>query len=159
MKVYTGIGSNLGNRFSNIKKAVSLIGKKCKILKISPIYETEPIGYKNQPWFLNCVVKIEAKIKPLELLHFLKSIEIKMKREKTIKNGPRIIDLDILFYGNKLINSKELIIPHPRLRKRLFVLEPLCEISPNLVHPKLKKTVRELKNKIKNQKISLARMA
>ena len=144
VKAYIGIGSNLGNKEENIRKAISLIKGKCKILKISSLYETEPIGHKEQDWFLNCAIEIGTKLKPQELLEFLLSIEKNLGRVRTIKNGPRTIDLDILFYGNKTINEDNLIVPHPRLHERLFILEPLKEICPNFVHTVLNKSIDEL---------------
>ena len=144
VNVFIGIGSNLGDKEKNIKRAVNLLKDKCKILKISSFYETEPVGYKEQDWFLNCALKLETILKPKELLEFLQSIEKKLKRTRTIKNGPRTIDLDILFYDDKVIQQKNLIVPHPRLHKRLFVLEPLEEIAPDFVHPVLKKSIRKL---------------
>ncbi len=151
-KVHIGIGSNLGNKASNIKKSIKLLETKSRLKKISPFYETEPVGYGNQEWFINCVVKIETDLAPFELLEFLKSIEKTLKRKKTVRFGPRTIDLDILFYDDKIINKKNLIIPHPRMHERLFVLQPLSDLSPKLTHPKLKKTTKELRNKIKNSK-------
>ena len=142
--VFIGIGSNIWNKEENIRKAIGSIKEKCKILRISSLYETEPIGYKKQNWFLNCAIEIETEFEPLELLNFLQSIEKKMGRVKTIKNGPRIIDLDILFYDNKVINEKGLAVPHPRLHERLFVLEPLKEIAPEFVHPVLNKSIKEI---------------
>lgn len=161
-KVYLGIGSNVGNKLINIKKAVNHLKKNLKIKKTSPIYRTEPIGYKHQEWFLNCVVEAETGKKPLALLDFLKSIERKLRRKKTFRNGPRTIDIDIIFYGDRIIKTKNLQIPHPRMHKRLFVLEPLNKINSNIVHTKFKKTVKELKNelksKIKNQKMILCKI-
>ena len=151
-KSYIGIGSNLGNKHKNIKKAISLLEEKAKIVKISPVYETEPVGYKKQEWFLNCCAKVKTEFSPLNLLRFLKSIEKTMKRKKTVRFGPRTIDLDILFYNNKIINKRNLVIPHPRLHERLFVLEPLSKIAPGFVHPKLKKNILELRNKLKKRK-------
>ena len=142
--VFIGIGSNIWNKEENIRKAICSIKEKCKILRISSLYETEPIGYKKQNWFLNCAIEIETEFEPLELLNFLQSIEKKMGRVKTIKNGPRIIDLDILFYDNKVINEKGLAVPHPRLHERLFVLEPLKEMAPDFVHPVLNKSIKEI---------------
>ena len=150
-KVYLALGSNVGNKLSNIKKAINHIKKSLKIKKISPIYKTEPVGYKKQDWFLNCVVEAETDKKPLELLAFLKSIERKLKRKRTIRYGPRIIDIDILFYDDKIIKSKNLQIPHPRMHKRLFVLMPFSKINPSFIHPKYKRTIMELKNKLKNK--------
>ena len=143
-EAYIGIGSNLGNKAENIRKAINLIEEKCKILKASPLFETEPMYYKNQDRFLNCATKIETELKPQELLAFLLSVEKKFGRVRTIKNGPRTVDLDILFYGGEIIKSNNLIIPHPRLHERLFVLEPLKEICPDFVHPVLRKSISEL---------------
>ena len=151
-KIYLGFGSNLGNKLSNIKKAINYIKKDLKITKISPIYKTEPVGYKRQNWFLNCAAEAETSSKPLKLFAFLKSTEKKLKREKTFRNGPRTIDIDLLFYDNRIISSKKLQVPHPRMHKRLFVLEPLSGINPNFIHPKYKKTILELKNKLKDKK-------
>ncbi len=144
VEVYLGLGSNLGNKKANINKTINFLKEKANILKVSSLYDTEPVGYKNQDRFLNCIVKIQTRLKPEELLLFLKSIERKLKRIVTIRNGPRTIDLDIIFYGNKIIKIDNLIIPHPRLHKRLFVLGPLNELCPDFIHPILKKSVREL---------------
>lgn len=143
-EVFIGIGSNLGDKEQNVRKAISFINEKCKILKMSSLYETEPVGYKEQEWFLNCAIKAETKLEPDELLDFLQSIEKRLGRAKTIKNGPRTIDLDILFYADKKINKPELVIPHPRLHERLFVLAPLKEICPDFIHPISKKSIDEL---------------
>ena len=148
--VFIGIGSNIGNKEENIRSSIKLMKKKCRILKTSSLYETEPVGYKEQDWFLNCAIEAETKIEPLELLEFLKSIEKNIGRVKEIKNGPRIIDMDILFYDDKIINESELIIPHPRLHERLFVLEPLKEIAPELVHPVFGKSIGEIYSEAKN---------
>lgn len=147
--VFIGIGSNIGDREENIRKAISLIKEKCKILKMSPLYETEPVGYRKQGWFLNCAVKVKTDLKPQKLLEFLQSIEKRLGRVRTIKNGPRTIDLDILFYGKKIINEDNLIVPHPRLHERLFVLEPLNDICPDFVHPILKKSIKGLYSVVK----------
>ncbi len=157
-RVYLGFGSNLGNKLSNIKKAIKFIKKASKIKKISPIYRTEPVGYKKQDWFLNCVVEAETGLHPLKLLSFLKSIEKKLKRKKTVKNGPRTIDIDILFYGDKIVKTEKLEIPHPRMHKRLFVLEPLSKLNCDLIHPKLKKSIKELRKNLKSKnKVTLYR--
>ena len=156
-KAYIGIGSNLGNRLLNIQKSVNLLKKHARIIKKSPIYSTEPVGFRNQGWFLNCVIKISTDLAPMKLLVLLKGIEKKLKRKKAIRNGPRTIDLDILFYDDKIIKSSSLTIPHPRMHKRLFVLEPLSKISHGLLHP-LKKTAREIKEKLKSKdKVKLFR--
>lgn len=139
--VYIGIGSNLGDREKNINGALNLLKENCKIIKGSSLYETEPVGIKGQDLFLNGVVEIETELSPKELLLFLQSIEKKLKRVRVIKNGPRTIDLDILFYGSKVINEPDLTVPHPRLHERLFVLMPLEEIAPGFIHPALKKSI------------------
>lgn len=148
--VYIGLGSNLGDKEYNIKKSIDLIKEKCKILEISQLYKTEPVGYKNQDKFLNCAIKIKTELKPIELLGFLQSIEKRLGRIITIKNGPRTIDLDILFYDDKIIKTKNLTIPHSRLHQRLFVLEPLEDISPNFIHPVLRKSIKELVSDLRN---------
>lgn len=144
MRTYIGIGSNLGDRKKNIENAIAMLGEKCMMIRCSSLYETEPVGFNDQPWFLNCVVEIDTDIEPLVLLGFLQGIEQKLKRVRTIKNGPRTIDLDILCYGNHLINNERLIVPHPRLHERLFVLEPFNEINPAFIHPVLKQSIRDL---------------
>ncbi|MBW2989242.1 2-amino-4-hydroxy-6-hydroxymethyldihydropteridine diphosphokinase [Candidatus Woesearchaeota archaeon] len=150
-EAYIGIGSNMGDKERNIREAIELIREKCRVIKVSSFYETEPVGHKEQGWFLNCAARIETELKARELLLFLQSIEKKLKRVKTVKNGPRTIDLDILFYGWEVIKEKDLIVPHPRLHKRGFVLEPLKELNPALVHPILKKNVRELFDEVKEK--------
>ncbi|MDI6640921.1 MAG: 2-amino-4-hydroxy-6-hydroxymethyldihydropteridine diphosphokinase [Elusimicrobiota bacterium] len=132
---YIGVGSNIGNRKKNILLAKELLEnqQKIKIVMCSSIYETAPWGYKNQPKFLNAVWKIKTELSPEELLKLLKSIEKKLGRTQTVRWGPRKIDLDILFYGNRKLNKKNLKIPHPEIFNRDFVLKPLYEIAPKLV--------------------------
>jgi len=142
--VYIGIGSNLGDKEAHIKKAIARLGKKSSIRRTSSLYKTEPVGYSEQDWFLNCVVEIETCEMPRDLLVFLLTIEATMGRIRTFKNSPRIIDLDILLYDDLVINEKGLVIPHPRLHERLFVLVPLNEISPKLIHPVFGKSVEEI---------------
>ena len=150
-EAYIALGSNLGNKEENIRRAINLVREKCNILDFSSIYETEPIGYKEQDSFLNCVVKVETDLEPKELLDFVLSIEKRLGRVRTFKNAPRIIDLDILFYENKVINYNGLIIPHPRLHERAFVLEPIKEISGNLIHPVLKNSIMEIHKNLKSK--------
>ena len=152
VKVYLGLGSNLRNKKRNIEKAIYFLKEKCKILKMSSLYKTEPVGYKNQDWFLNCVVELETELQPEELLLLIKSIEKKLKRIKEIKNGPRTIDLDILFYGNRIIKKYNLKIPHPRLHKRLFVLKPFNEINPDFMHTVLKKSIKNIMKNLHSKK-------
>lgn len=142
---FIGIGSNLGRRKENIKFALKLLKKHgIKILKVSTIIETEPYGLKEQPKFLNCVASVETTLNPSQLLKTLLSIENELGRVRTVKWGPRTIDLDILFYDELVIKEKGLTIPHPDLENRIFVLKPLCEIAPDFVHPTLKKTVKKM---------------
>jgi len=150
-KIYIGFGSNLGNKKNNIKSAIGLLKEKCKILKASNLYRTEPLYLKNQDWFLNAAAECLTDLEPEDLLDFLKSVEKKIGRVKTIKHGPRIIDLDILFYGDKIINEKDFIVPHPKLHERLFVLVPLNELCSEFIHPVFKKSVKELISGIKTE--------
>jgi 2-amino-4-hydroxy-6-hydroxymethyldihydropteridine diphosphokinase len=145
-----GIGSNLDDRFSNLYNSIGLLVQECHIMCISSVYETEPDGYKDQPEFLNCVAKINTELQPHQLLQELKGIEGIMGRTPSFLNGPRLIDLDILLYGNCIMQTAELTLPHPRLHERAFVLVPLCEIEPDLVHPVLHKTIKELLIELKN---------
>lgn len=132
-KIYLSLGTNLGNKKENLTHAVQLLSEKINILKTSSFYETEPVGYKDQPWFMNIVVEGITHLSPEDLLVFTQSIEQAMKRVKTIVNGPRIIDVDILLYEDVKINTETLIIPHPRMTERAFVMYPLFEISPELL--------------------------
>ncbi|MEA5096683.1 MAG: 2-amino-4-hydroxy-6-hydroxymethyldihydropteridine diphosphokinase [Sedimentibacter saalensis] len=132
-KIYLSLGTNLGNKKENLTYAVQLLSEKIDILKTSSFYETEPVGYKDQPWFMNIVVEGTTHLSPEDLLVFTQSIEQAMKRVKTIVNGPRIIDVDILLYESVKINTETLIIPHPRMTERAFVMYPLFEISPDLI--------------------------
>lgn len=145
-KVYLGLGSNLGDRISNIMRSLNSLNSHplIQIKRLSSIYETEPWGEKEQPNFLNVVIELTTLFPPKELLKFIKIIEQQIGHNKTSRWGAREIDLDILFYGNRIIESPELQIPHPLLQNRAFVLVPLNELVPSLVHPVLKKTVSEL---------------
>ncbi|MDA8106255.1 MAG: 2-amino-4-hydroxy-6-hydroxymethyldihydropteridine diphosphokinase [Nitrospiraceae bacterium] len=142
---YIGIGSNVGNRRYHCLKAVELLEQNGqKVSKISSLYETEPWGVKDQPPFINMAVEIETAFPPKKLLGLLKKIEKKMGRKKTVRWGPRVIDLDILFYDDLTVNDDDLVIPHPFMHIRAFVLEPLSEIAPEIVHPVLRKKVAAL---------------
>lgn len=135
--VFLGIGSNKGNRYEYIARAVGLIGKdeKCSIIKCSSVYETSPYGDVEQENFLNAVIEIETSYNAAELFESIKSIETLLGRKSTIKWGSREIDIDILFYNGLIYNSDELIIPHPEALKRDFVIVPMVEVAPNFVHP------------------------
>jgi len=145
-RVYIGIGSNLGMREENCKKAIKAISRiQCaRLLSKSSLYETEPLGVKEQPWFINCVVSIDTSLTPEDLLYELQMIEKKIGRTSERKWRPRIIDLDILFFNDQSISSPQLVIPHPEAYRRRFVLQPLLEIAPDFVHPVLKKTCSAL---------------
>jgi len=141
--VYLGLGSNLRNRQGNLDKALDLLAQRVRLEQVSAIYDTEPVGDAAQPRFLNLVCQVYTTLAPVELLTLAKGIEKKLGRRG--KSGaPRPIDIDILFYGDQIIETPELIIPHPRLTERQFVLVPLAEIAPDLVHPVNSKTVEEL---------------
>ncbi len=145
---YLGLGSNMGNRQDNLDKALDLLSQRLPLGQVSPIYVTEPLGNINQPRFLNLVCQIYTRLVPLELLALAKGIELKLGRAPGTSNAPRPIDIDILFYGDQVIETPELVIPHPRLTERAFVLIPLAEITPGLVHPVSGKTIRELLQEI-----------
>ncbi len=142
--VYLGLGSNMGNRQDNLDRALNFLSQRLRVEKISTIYDTEPIGNINQPHFLNLVCQVYSRLSPMELLALAKGIELKLGRVPSKSNAPRPIDIDILLYGNQVVETPELVIPHPRLAERAFVLVPLAEIAPNLVHPVSGKTIREL---------------
>ncbi len=151
---FIGIGSNLGDKAFNIRQAIRIMAESWKIdvVSVSSLYETEPVGVRDQPDFLNCVVKVETELTPRELLKTLKGIEARMGRRPGPRWGPRRIDLDILFYGDLTLNEDDLIIPHPRAHERLFALMPLFEIAPDLMHPVLGRSIRELIEDLKGEK-------
>jgi 2-amino-4-hydroxy-6-hydroxymethyldihydropteridine diphosphokinase len=133
---YLSLGSNLGDRAKNLQDAIAALRKAgISVQRISSMYETEPVDYLGQPRFLNCALEAETELGALELLHALRGIETQMGSKKLIAKGPRLIDIDILLYGNEVIDTPELQVPHPRMHLRRFVLEPLAEIAPNLQHP------------------------
>lgn len=142
--VYLALGSNLGDRAANLKTAVGLLAPQMTVLAKSPVYETPPWGHTDQPAFLNQVVKVETHIQPLPLLKHLKRLEVAMGRQPSFPKGPRLIDLDILFYDDIILRDFEISIPHPGVHERAFVLVPLNDIAPDLMHPVTGQTVREM---------------
>jgi 2-amino-4-hydroxy-6-hydroxymethyldihydropteridine diphosphokinase len=148
---YIGIGSNAGDKVLNCETAISEILKidRHRLLVRSSFFNTRPIGYTAQDWFVNSVIKIETNLEPIDLYRMLKTIEIRLGRKETFRGGPRVIDLDLLLFDDRRIETEELQVPHPRFHERQFVLIPLAEIDQNLIHPVLKKTVGELLEEIK----------
>ncbi len=143
-KVYLALGTNLGNRLENLKTAIKLLPPDVRVIKASPVYETPPWGYLNQADFLNQVLEAETNLTPEELLVYLKGLEAQIGRQASFKYGPRLIDLDILFYDDLILETAALSIPHPRMHERAFVLVPLAELNPDLRHPKADRTIQEL---------------
>ena len=142
--VYLALGTNLGDRLANLKQALTSLTPQMEVKAKSQVYETPPWGFEDQPKFLNQVIKVNTYLDPEPLLKHLKRLEVALGRKESFPNGPRLIDIDILFYDDLVVNKPSLVIPHPRLHERGFVLLPLTEIAPNLVHPVTQKSVREM---------------
>ena len=144
-KVYLSLGSNLGRREDNLQQAITRLGVLGRVAAVSDFYEAEPVETKlAQPWFLNCAVTLETETPPAEFLSQVLALELSMGRRRTGPKGPRTIDIDIIFFGDAVVNTAELTIPHPAMHQRRFVLEPLAEIAPGFEHPVLHRSVREL---------------
>ncbi len=148
---YLGLGSNLGDREINLLKALSLLRQETQLIKTSSIYETKPVGYKRQSSFLNMVCLVSTELTPVNLLRSIKQIEENLGRKPSFRNAPRIIDIDILLYDNTITKMKDLVIPHPRLVERAFVLIPLAEIAQTLTHPELGRSITELAHSVNGQ--------
>ena len=143
-RIYLSLGTNLGNREMNLETARQELSLQVNILDCSSIYQTEPWGYLDQPEFLNQVLAVETSLSPRELLEYVKEIEQNIGRKPSVRYGPRIVDIDILFYGNRIIQEEDLVIPHPRLKDRAFVLVPLAEINPDLIYPGIDLSISDL---------------
>jgi 2-amino-4-hydroxy-6-hydroxymethyldihydropteridine diphosphokinase len=145
-QVYLSLGSNLGDRAGNLNSAIERLRTLGDVVAVSSFYETEPVEFSAQPWFLNCAVEMNTEKTPQQLLAGILEIEQQLGRQRGQKNGPRTIDLDILLFGDCIVEDRGLSIPHPAMHERRFVLEPLAEIAPDARHPILKRTIRELRD-------------
>jgi 2-amino-4-hydroxy-6-hydroxymethyldihydropteridine diphosphokinase len=144
-KLYSSLGSNIGNRAENIARAIAALGERgVRVTRESSLYETEPLEIKEQPWFLNCAIEAETELSPERLMEVLLEIEREMGRERRVPKGPRLIDMDILLYGSEVVRTAELEIPHPRMAERKFVLVPLAEIAAEANHPVSMMTIAEM---------------
>lgn len=144
--VYLSLGSNLGDRAANLQSAIDRLASLGEVVAVSSFYETEPVELTAQPWFLNCAVKLDTEKMPRQLIAGILAIEQGMGRQRKQKNGPRIIDIDILLFGSSIIELPSLTVPHPKMHQRRFVLEPLTEIAPDARHPVFNRKVKELRD-------------
>lgn len=144
--VYLSLGSNVGDRAANLNTAIERLRALGEVVAVSSFYETEPVEFEAQPWFLNCAVQFDTEKMPRQLLAGILKLEQQMGRRRTEKKGPRTIDIDILLFGSSVVETRGLTIPHPAMHERRFVLEPLAEIAPDARHPVFKRTVRELRD-------------
>jgi 2-amino-4-hydroxy-6-hydroxymethyldihydropteridine diphosphokinase len=144
--VYLSMGSNVGDRAANLNAAIARLGAFGDVVAVSSFYETEPVELAAQAWFLNCAVKLDTEKMPKQLLAAILDLEQEMGRRRVQKSGPRSIDIDILLFGNSIVDTRGLTVPHPAMHQRRFVLEPLAEIAPDIRHPVFKRTIRELRD-------------
>lgn len=141
---YLSLGSNIGDRDANLRTAIAKLGEIGNVIAVSSFFETEPIEFAAQPWFLNCAVALRTELMPKLFLAKIQAIEQEMGRRRVQPKGPRSIDIDVLLFGNSVISAPQLEVPHPAMHQRRFVLEPLMEIAPDVRHPVLKRSIREL---------------
>lgn len=156
---YIGLGSNLGDRLRLLRKAVWDLSRVGALTGVSSLYETEPVGYREQPWFLNAVVVLETELSPHQLLRYMQELERAAGRQRSFPNAPRTLDLDLLLYDDLVLNEEELVLPHPRLHERAFVVVPLVEISAMIQHPVFRLPMRQLLEQLGEWSSSLRRVA
>lgn len=152
--VFISIGSNIGEKRANCERALNLIGQRGagEIIRVARFYRTQPVDYTDQDWFVNTAAQIETLLSPQALFSALKAIERELgTKHKSVRFGPRIIDLDILLYDDLVINTKDLIIPHERMHERVFVLKPLCDINSEIIHPLIKRSIKDLLLEIEDE--------
>ncbi len=151
--VYLSLGSNIGDRAANLNAAIDRLRVLGEVVAVSSFYETEPVEFIAQAWFLNCAVALDTEKTPQQLLAGIVDIEQQLGRRRGRKKGPRIIDLDILLFGNSIVDDPGLTIPHPAMHERRFALEPLAEIAPDALHPVLQQTIRELRDALPSEPV------
>lgn len=156
---YLSLGSNLGDREKNLRACIARLGELGGVCKVSSFYETEPMEMREQPWFLNCAVELETELDAQQLLSGIRAIEASLGRERLVAKGPRTIDIDILMLGSEVIESADLQIPHPAMQERRFVLAPLAEIAPEILHPLLNKSIAGLLKTLADEPGQVRRLA
>ncbi len=152
---YLGLGANTGDRRGNLARALEYIQNRGELTVVSSVYESEPVGYREQPLFLNMACGLKTDLSPNELFRYMKLIEILLGRKPSFRNAPRPIDIDVLVYGDRVIREKGLVIPHPRMHERAFVMAPMADIAPDLVHPEFQKTMKRIAEEIGTEGVKL----